>query len=133
LEITSKNDQILSLSNQVDNLSNKVKELEKTIKDKEIDDILNVAIKQNKISNSLKENYKNLLNVDFNLTKELISKLTPNKSASLVNLIKDEEDTNTRFNWTIRDYEKQDPNALREMKANDPEKYNKLFNDYYKK
>lgn len=133
LEINTKNDQILNLSNQVDTLSVKIKELEKTIKDKEIEDILNVAIKQNKISNSLKENYKNLLNVDFELTSQLISKLIPNKVVSLVDLITEEESTNPRIDWTIRDWERQDPNGLRELKSNDPEKYNKLFNSFYKK
>jgi ATP-dependent protease ClpP protease subunit/regulator of replication initiation timing len=37
-----------------------------------------------------------------------------------------------RNDWTIRDYEEQDPTALAEMFKNDNEKYTELYNKYYK-
>lgn len=132
LELSQKNTQISTLTNEVNNLTNKVKELEKTIRNKEIEDILNTAIKQDKISSSLKNEYRNLLEVNFDLTKELISKLNPNKSISLTSQITEEE-VDTKFNWTIRDWERNDPNGLRELKSSNPEKYNKLFDSFYKK
>lgn len=36
-----------------------------------------------------------------------------------------------RAGWTIRDWEKKDPEGLKAMKANDNEAYNKLFNEFY--
>ncbi|MCO5253369.1 MAG: Clp protease ClpP [Bacteroidetes bacterium] len=36
-----------------------------------------------------------------------------------------------RASWTIRDWEKKDPEGLKAMKANNEEAYNKLFNEFY--
>lgn len=36
-----------------------------------------------------------------------------------------------RADWTIRDWEKKDPEGLKAMKANNEEAYNKLFNEFY--
>lgn len=132
LEITSKDDQISSLTNKVDILTLEVESFKKSVRESEINGILNEAVKTNKISNSLKDNYRKLLNSNFEDTKELISKLNPNKSVSITSLISEEKE-NSNFNWTIRDWEKQNPQGLLEMKSNNPERYNDLFNSYYRK
>jgi ATP-dependent protease ClpP protease subunit len=38
-----------------------------------------------------------------------------------------------RESWTIRDYEEKDPEALADIYKNDLEKYNEMYNSYYKK
>lgn len=39
---------------------------------------------------------------------------------------------NAHPDWTIRDYEKEDPGTLRIIKEHTPEVYRRMFNSYYK-
>lgn len=130
-EITNLKNELVLKDEIITSLNKKVNDYEKSIKESEINTILNEAVRTQRIAVNLKETYRKLLTTNFDDTKELISKLVPNKSVSLLDKI--EEKNDSRINWTIRDWEMKDSDGLREMKANNPERYQELYNNYYKK
>jgi len=93
------------------------------------------AIKEGKVSAKDKETLVENAKKDLYSFKTILNsvKLAP---VSITDTIK-AADTNGadagRNGWTIRDWEKNDPKGLFKMTQQDPDQYNKLFNDYYKK
>ncbi|MCX6256843.1 MAG: Clp protease ClpP [Bacteroidia bacterium] len=108
-----------------------LKERFKTSEDKAIDDLVNNAIFNKKITFAQKEAFINLAKKDFETTSQVLKSLPEYKS--LMHFIKESNDQENkkknktdkpRSEWTLTDYRKFDPKALQ----ND-ELYNRLIKE----
>lgn len=130
--ITEKDETILELTNSKNELVNQLEDFNKQKKEMEIENILTDAISKNKINSALKEDYRNLLVSNFEATKSLLGKMNPTKTTTLLNEVVEVEN-DERKDWTILDWQKKDPEGLKNMSINNTSKYEKLYNDFYKK
>lgn len=130
--LTEKDETILELTNKSNELTEKLAEFDDKIKDKEIEDLLNNAISTNRINKNIKDIYKNLLIKNFDDTKELLSKLAP---VTPINILEDviTIENDERKDWDYYDWQKQDPEGLKEMSINNTRKYEEIKNNYYNK
>ena len=93
------------------------------------------AIKEGKVLEASKEDFKTLAISNFASFKTILNSIPmPIKGAvkimdAVLNSIKLEG----RDAWTIRDWEKNDSKGLAEILKNNPVKYQEMYNSYYKK
>jgi ATP-dependent protease ClpP protease subunit len=112
-------------------LADMVKEAKHAHKQR-IDQMVNQLVISKKITKDEVVNVTKLAEVDFETTKNLFDKIsTVSKHTSISNVIK-QESTNPKANWTIRDYEKKDPQGLTKIKNENPSEYTRLYNEFYK-
>ncbi len=107
---------------------NAEKEEAKRIK---IETLVNSYIVSGKLKEEEKESTINMANFDFEGTKNMLDKIgskTANIITNSISTIVDE-----RAKWNFKDYMKNDPKGLKEMKENDPEAYTELYDSTYKK
>lgn len=108
-------------------MANKLAAMEKS----RIEDLVNSAVKDKRISADQKANWEKLATNDFESAKATLESLKPIlKPTDLINQnsVRKIED---RSNWTIEDYLKNDGAALAEMKEKEPAKYQSLVNAAY--
>lgn len=132
---TEKDESITNLTEKSTELENTIDGLNKGIKDKEINDLLDSAIKQHRIDSSEKDDFIKLFNLSFDDTKSLLGKrkaVTP-KNILENAVVVEEVITDERKEWDILDWQKNDPDGLKEMSINNSEIYNELYNSEYEK
>lgn len=94
------------------------------------------AIKEKKIGESEKESTIEMAVNNFEFVSNMISKIKNVTEAVKIFDAKNvvvKNGTEDRSEWTMRDWEKKDPNGLVKMKNETPESYTELFNQTYKK
>jgi hypothetical protein len=117
---------------QVPVLEAKAKSIEAAILKSEVDEILLQAKNENKVTPALQALLEANYATNPDGLRSLIAAMpayqsTANLSGYLQRQATDEE------NWTWEDYEKKDPagKKLRELKASDPETYQRLYTERY--
>lgn len=112
-------------------LQTKATALEAIEKQKVIN-LVDDAVKANKILAGDKEDYLKLAHADFDTTKKLLDAKAPHVGVTetLKNGEKKGEDRST---WTFSDFRIKDPKGLAELKANNATEYERLFNAEYNK
>lgn len=112
-------------------LQDKVEEYNKILEDQkkgEIEKFVDENITNGKIKIN-KEEALSLANANFDTFKSLIEGFKV--QVKLTDVIKEQELNNERKSWSFRDWEKQDPKGLAQMKENNITLFNKLYTDYY--
>jgi hypothetical protein len=100
--------------------------------DKKINEMVNSFVKSGKIKAEEIESITKLANIDFDGVKNMLDKIGGNKAIKIMDTIKFEV-SNEKSEWTIRDWEKKDPEGLLLIKDNNPEMYEIMYNKFYKK
>lgn len=114
---------------KVTELSAKIKAFE----GERVKSLVQGAIDAGKIAAAQKEQYEKLAASDFEVTRSILDGIKPHQSLS--SQIKSEgqgDQNDPRAKWTIRDWEKKDSKGLLAMKKSEPEKYQKLYDEFYK-
>ena len=97
-----------------------IKEAEK----QKVKDLIDNAIKENRITEEHRSTYTALAEANYDATKAALSAITPYKSImAQINVVDDE----AAAYKTFRDYQEKAPHLLAEMKQNNPEKYTALY------
>lgn len=92
-----------------------------------IDELINGAIKEGRLTADKKEQFEKLAASDFELAKSMIDDLPAKKTLSGKETSEDGKGANDRSDWTFDDYRKKDPEALLSMKADKPDEYATLL------
>ena len=95
-----------------------------------VEEMVNSFVISGKIKEDEKSSMIELASVNFDGVFNMLSKIGSKSASKITNVI---EKKSGKENWNIRDYEKNAPKELSDIKNNDPELYNSMFNDYYKK
>lgn len=109
-----------------------------------VDNMLNHYVALGSIKADEVSNLKKLAKVDFDAVNNMLSKIdkTATKTKPLVNkeavkifdsVLSKPNAVTGKESWTIRDWEKKDPEGLKRIKNETPELYNSMFTAYYKK
>ena len=121
----------------IDNLSvqaQKAEQDEQAIAQREaaaITALLDAAIVAKKITADQKEHFEALAKKDYEATKALIDSMPAAPKIS-GQLDPDEDDADPRAKWTLQDYLDNDPQALDELAAKDPKRFEELNRAYYR-
>ncbi len=91
------------------------------------------SIKAKKILESEKDATIEMAKNNFEFVANMISKINNVKDAVKVFDVKNVAKNEERKDWTIRDWEKKDPNGLAKIKNETPEIYSEMYNQFYKK
>lgn len=96
-------------------------------REKEIDDLLNLAVKEKRITADVRDSWKENLNSNFDATKKMLDAIKPLEmpdihAPGLTNT------TNKKFE-DLQD----DPQALAELMDKNPDEYERLLNEYVKR
>jgi ATP-dependent protease ClpP protease subunit len=102
------------------------------LKNKAIELVEN-AIKEKKILETEKDSTIEMAVNNFEFVANMISKINNVKDAVKVFDVKNVAKNEERKDWTIREWEKKDPNGLVKIKNETPEVYNEMYNQFYKK
>lgn len=97
-----------------------------------IEDTVNSAVTAGKITSAQKDTYKALLGSDYTNTSKLLDSMPGRQSVAQrtnQNASKSVLDT-ARNEWDFEKFSKEDPKSLKEIKQNDPERYQNLVNAY---
>ena len=114
------------LLNQVENAADTIKDLENKIAELKVDQ----AIAAGKLDAAKRDEMVEIAQNNLE-TFETILGAFKKPVVKISNLIGNE--TDERANWNIREWEKKDPKGLLKIKNENPDKYNKLFDSYYKR
>lgn len=108
----------------------------KALREQRADLLMELARERAILSKENETSYKELATANFKATKELIlsAKRPTKQKESLAKVIKEASLSSPEGNenWTFKDWEKKDPKGLKEMKLNDPKKYQDLAQNYGK-
>lgn len=128
IENVAKENEALKTANT--NLSNQLGAYEK----ERMKSLIDQAVKDKKITEQQRDKFEAL---GFDQAKSILDTLTPTVSLGAVvqtgAAAPAGTGDNPRDKWTIREWEKQDPKGLLSMKRTEPEKYQKLYDSFYKK
>jgi ATP-dependent protease ClpP protease subunit len=102
------------------------------LKNKAIELVEN-AIKEKKILETEKDSTIEMAVNNFEFVANMISKINNVKDAVKVFDVKNVAKNEERKDWTIRKWEKEDPNGLVKIKNETPEIYTEMYNQFYKK
>lgn len=91
------------------------------------------AVAANKITAAQKDHFNKLAEADYDSTKAILDVMKPHKTISSQLRDEGEGQEDPRAKWTIREWEKNDPKGLLKMKQSEPEKYQVLYDAFYKK
>lgn len=133
-ELTSNRDQVETLTQEKTNLETEKEALVTAVDNYETSIALltvETAIKEGKISGDNMDELVNNAKKDLDGFKAIINSVTA-APVSITETITNNETSDGRNDWTIRDWEQKDPSGLYEMLKTDREAYNKLYNDFYK-
>jgi len=129
-DIELKDKEIETLTSEVESLKSKLDEIAKAEAELKFNALLDEAIESAKIKESQKEDF---LKLTYDNAKLIIDGLESKNSKPEIKLT--DKIVNTEISKeekNIRWYEKNDPEALKLMYNEDRERYDKLFNEYYK-
>jgi ATP-dependent protease ClpP protease subunit len=102
------------------------------LKNKAIELVEN-AVKEKKILEAEKDSTIEMAVNNFEFVANMISKINNVKDAVKVFDVKNVAKNEERKDWTIREWEKKDPNGLVKIKNETPEIYTEMYNQFYKK
>lgn len=138
-------DKIEAIKNEVDALKKENEDLKKSIvekdeklkanSDKLAVELIDNAIKSGKLKAEGREKSIEDAKNSFDIVKSMIDAIPATEAKRFTNVIGSGSSNNTdqsKKDWTIRDYEEKDPEALKEIYNANPEKYNEMYNAYYK-
>jgi len=123
---------IIEAENKVTEIKNKYDELIIENKKVNIEKILEDAIRKEKITANLKENYQNLLTLNFDETKKLIDKMTPIRTISILNNSTTTDDINKYPNLSYSQISVRDSSYLEDIFKNNFDLFNKIYKEEYK-
>lgn len=99
--------------------------------------LVNKAIEEGKLKEEDKDSTIEAAKNNYAFVENMISKISVVKAATkvfdLTKVANKKGGTEDRSEWSIRDWEKQDPKGLAELKNTTPEVYTQMFNAFYKK
>ena len=98
--------------------------------------LVDAAIKEGTITPDVKDNWLKLAKSDPDNARKAIAALKPGtlKSAARISTaLATNRSSNGREAWTIRDWEKKDPKGLLSIKELQPEVYQNMYNQFYKR
>ncbi|GAA4349867.1 hypothetical protein GCM10023185_06930 [Hymenobacter saemangeumensis] len=96
-----------------------------------IEETVNSAVSAGKITAAQKDTYKALLGADFTNTAKVLSEMPGRQSvAARTGAAAANGTGETRNDWDFAKWGKEDPKGLRDMRQNEPEKYQNLVNSY---
>jgi len=135
--LNAKNSELDETANKIEELENKIEELkeaEKGNRIKVVNSIIDDAVEAGKIKKDSKKELSERFTNDVEGLEAVINSLNSFQPAKITNELEgDEGKTDGKESWNMRDWEKKDPDGLAEMRNNEPKKFDKLFNEYYKK
>jgi len=132
-ELQAEVDRLKAIVDANEAKENEAKELAaKELEAKAIELVEN-AIKEKKILETEKDSTIEMAKNNFEFVSNMISKINNVKDAVKVFDVKNVINTEERNDWTIRDWEKKDPNGLVKIKNETPEVYTEMYNKFYKK
>ena len=132
-ELQAEVDRLKAIVDANEAKENEAKELAaKELETKAIELVEN-AIKAKKILETEKDATIEMAKNNFEFVSNMISKINNVKDAVKVFDVKNVAGTEERNDWTIRDWEKKDPNGLVKIKNETPEVYTEMYNKFYKK
>lgn len=115
---------------KVEELTNEVNELKKQA----AENVVNAAIKSGKIKEDSRESWINQATNDLKKTEELLSSFAGvTKAVNLKNEIKPEakkDNGEERKSWDFQQWSQEDPKGLEQLKADYPEKFDSMLNEY---
>lgn len=121
--IKSKQDQLIAVTNKLDQEQTQAIEV-----------VLSSAVASGRIAEADKATYAPLMKANFDGTKSLIEKIPARQDINnhlFPETDKGQEGAADRKGWTIRDWEKNDPEGLLTMMRTQKEVYNQMFKSYY--
>jgi ATP-dependent protease ClpP protease subunit len=132
-ELQAEVDRLKAIVDANEAKENEAKELAaKELETKAIELVEN-AIKAKKIAEDEKDSTIEMAKNNFEFVSNMISKINNVKDAVKVFNVKNVAKNEERKDWTIRDWEKKDPNGLVKIKNETPEIYSEMYNQFYKK
>ncbi len=132
-ELQAEVDRLKAIVDANEAKENEAKELAaKELETKAIELVEN-AIKAKKILETEKDSTIEMAKNNFEFVSNMISKINNVKDAVKVFDVKNVAKNEERKDWTIRDWEKKDPNGLVKIKNETPEIYSEMYNQFYKK
>lgn len=112
------------------NKFNSEKEAEKKAK---VEELVNSYILSGKIKEDEKEMTIKMASFDFEGTKNMLDKIGSKTSNKISTTIKNESSNkDDKSTWTLRDWEKNDPKGLSELKNSNEELFNEMYKTFYK-
>lgn len=123
---------IVTLEAQVQQRDTEISQLKATIsemKKESVESFLTAAVKDGKITEGEKEGFAKLATTDFDTVKSIIESKPAKASASLKSMELKHASSSSedgREKWTYLEWMKKDPEGLKSMKANDPERFSEL-------
>lgn len=123
---------IVTLEAQVQQRDTEIAQLKATIsemKKESVESFLTAAVKDGKITEGEKEGFAKLASTDFDTVKSIIESKPAKASASLKSMELKHASSSSedgREKWTYLEWMKKDPEGLKSMKANDPERFSEL-------
>lgn len=123
---------IVTLEAQVQQRDTEIAQLKATIsemKKESVESFLSAAVKDGKITEGEKEGFAKLATTDFDTVKSVIESKPAKASASLKSMELKHASSSSedgREKWTYLEWMKKDPEGLKSMKANDPERFSEL-------
>lgn len=95
--------------------------------------LVNDAIEAGKIKKTQKAEYVDFAKAKFDSCKAVLDGIKPHKPANERIDNQTKEEAKEREGWKYEDYHKKAPEALAEIKENDPDRYNELLAEFKKK
>lgn len=123
---------IVTFEAQVQQRDTEIAQLKATIsemKKESVESFLSAAVKDGKITEGEKEGFAKLATTDFDTVKSIIESKPAKASASLKSMELKHASSSSedgREKWTYLEWMKKDPEGLKSMKANDPERFSEL-------
>lgn len=137
-ETIKNSNEALKAENETLKASLKEKEdILKVAQDKAAVELIENAIKDGKVKSESKDKMVESAKASFDVVKNMLDGIPASTAVRFTNVVGSRTEGNAltgeRANWTIRDFEEKDPTALADLFKNDKEKYDELYNNYYKK
>lgn len=130
-QIKAKIEALKVLSAKAEVLTAQIDAQNKSVKAKEIETILDGAIKNKKFTAEVRDNYKKLLEADFESTKAVIEAMPSVEALSKQINTTGSTTVENRKDWTYQDYLDKDPEALNKMRTEDEPTFDALLNAHY--
>lgn len=137
-ELKETKDKFNALQNELKNVTDELNKMRKDAEEAKkarIDEMVNSLYTSGKISKEEIANVKKLAEVDFETTKNCFDKIGLKKTASITSTINSQNsisNSDSRANWTLKDYWKKDPKELERIKNEMPTVYQQLVDDFNK-
>ena len=127
---------LTELQNEVSSLQDSLKnykDAEDRMKEAMVSELIENGIKEGKIEDATKEVWANLAKSNYEDCKKALNGIGPKKPAHVNVFTPENQSSDPRANWTIRDWEVNDSKGLLKLKSENNAEYTRLFNAFYKK